>query len=97
MISEAHPKISVSSFECIQPSCCSRSKLQVVHVRGCEAKVYPCLEHWEAGDAFGDMVKQQKSISEGKTFFDGPLIYEFDDQLYKKRFDALAGSQGSQA
>ncbi|KAN0062459.1 hypothetical protein ACQY0O_004989 [Thecaphora frezii] len=97
MISEAHPKISVSSFECTQLSCRSRSKRQVVRVRGCEAKVYPCLEHWEAGDAFGDMVKQQKSISEGKTFFDGPLIYEFDDQLYKKRFDALAGSQGSQA
>ncbi|KAN0065011.1 hypothetical protein ACQY0O_001461 [Thecaphora frezii] len=97
MISKAHPKISVSSFECTQLSCRSRSKLQVVRVRGCEAKVYPCLEHWEAGDAFGDMVKQQKSISEGKTFFDGPLIYEFDDQLYKKRFDALAGSQGSQA
>ncbi|KAN0063865.1 hypothetical protein ACQY0O_003471 [Thecaphora frezii] len=97
MISEAHPKISVSSFKCTQLSCRSRSKLQVVRVRGCEAKVYPCLEHWQAADAFGDMVKQQKSISEGKTFFDGPLIYEFDDQLYKKRFDALAGSQGSQA
>ncbi|KAN0061650.1 hypothetical protein ACQY0O_006577 [Thecaphora frezii] len=97
MISEAHPKISVSSFKCTQLSCRSRSKLQVVRVRGCEAKVYPCLEHWQAADAFGDMVKQQKSISEGKTFFDGALIYEFDDQLYKKRFDALAGSQGSQA
>ncbi|KAN0059902.1 hypothetical protein ACQY0O_007872 [Thecaphora frezii] len=84
MISEAHPKISVSSFECTQPSCRSRSKLRVVHVRGCEAEVYPCLEHWEAGDAFGDMVKQQKSISKGKTLFDGTLIYEVDDDVLEE-------------
>ncbi|KAN0062303.1 hypothetical protein ACQY0O_005183 [Thecaphora frezii] len=71
MISEAHPKVSVSSFECTQPSCRSRSKLRVVRVRGCEAEVYPCLEHWQAGDAFGDMVKQRVSdrpISEDKKF-----------------------------
>ncbi|KAN0062634.1 hypothetical protein ACQY0O_005180 [Thecaphora frezii] len=84
-ISETHPKISVSSFECTNPSCCSRSKLQVVRVRGCEAKVYPCLEHWQAADAFGDMVKQRVSdrpISEERTLFDGTLIHEYDDQLY---------------
>ncbi|KAN0065005.1 hypothetical protein ACQY0O_002067 [Thecaphora frezii] len=83
MISEAHAKISVSSFECIQPSCCLRSELRVVRVHACEAEVYPCLEHWQAGDAFGDMVERQGSISEGETFFDGTLIYGFEDQLYK--------------
>ncbi|KAN0063444.1 hypothetical protein ACQY0O_003888 [Thecaphora frezii] len=84
-ISETHPKISVSSFECTNPSCCSRSKLQVVRVRGCEANVYPCLEHWQAADAFGDMVKQRVSdgsTSKDKTLFDGTLIHEYDDQLY---------------
>ncbi|KAN0062160.1 hypothetical protein ACQY0O_005517 [Thecaphora frezii] len=87
MISEAHPKVSVSSFECTQPSCCSRSKLQLVRVRGCEAEVYPCLEHWQAGDAFGDMVKQRVSdrpISEDKKFFDDTLMQEVDDLLYKE-------------
>ncbi|KAN0062115.1 hypothetical protein ACQY0O_005636 [Thecaphora frezii] len=88
MISEAHPKISVSSFECTQPSCCSRSKLQVVRVRGCEAEVYPCLEHWQAGDAFGDMVKQRVSdspISEDMLPPDDPRIYEVDDLLYEEK------------
>ncbi|KAN0065007.1 hypothetical protein ACQY0O_001457 [Thecaphora frezii] len=87
MISEAHPKVSVSSFECTQPSCRSRSKLRVVRVRGCEAEVYPCLEHWQAGDAFGDMVKQRVSdrpISEDKKFFDDELMQEVDDLLYKE-------------
>ncbi|KAN0059896.1 hypothetical protein ACQY0O_008471 [Thecaphora frezii] len=85
MISEAHPKISVSSFECTKASCRSRSKLRLVHLRGCEAKMYPCLEHWEVDDAFGDMVKQQasdRSVSEGKTFFDDTMISEVDDHLY---------------
>ncbi|KAN0066606.1 hypothetical protein ACQY0O_000702 [Thecaphora frezii] len=86
MISEAHPKISVSSFECIQPSCCSRSKLQLVRVRGCEAKVYPCLEHWKVGKEFGDMVRRvsDRPISKGKTLFDGTLIYEVDDDVLEE-------------
>ncbi|KAN0062114.1 hypothetical protein ACQY0O_005635 [Thecaphora frezii] len=87
MISKAHPKISVSSFECTQPSCRSRSKLRVVRVRGCKAKVYPCLKHWKVGKEFGDMVKRQvldSSISKRKLFFDGTLIREVDDHLYKK-------------
>ncbi|KAN0063653.1 hypothetical protein ACQY0O_003697 [Thecaphora frezii] len=85
MISKAHPKISVSTFECTKASCCSRSKLRLVHVRGCKAKMYPCLKHWEAGDAFGDMVKQQaldRSVSGGKTFFDDTMISEVDNHLY---------------
>ncbi|KAN0065586.1 hypothetical protein ACQY0O_001454 [Thecaphora frezii] len=86
MISEAHPKISVSSFECTKASCRSRSKLRLVHVRGCEEKVYPCLEHWEAGDAFGDMVRRvsDRPISKGKTIFDGALIYEVDDDVLEE-------------
>ncbi|KAN0063825.1 hypothetical protein ACQY0O_003878 [Thecaphora frezii] len=86
MISEAQPKISVSSFECTQPSCRSRSKLGLVHVRGCEAKVYPCLEHWEAGDAFGDMVRRvsDRPISKGKRMFDGTLMYEVDDDVLEE-------------
>ncbi|KAN0060532.1 hypothetical protein ACQY0O_006981 [Thecaphora frezii] len=86
MISEAHPKISVSSFECIQPSCCSRSKLQLVRVRGCEAKVYPCLEHWKVGREFGDMVRRvsDRPISKGKTLFDRTLIYEVDDDVLEE-------------
>ncbi|KAN0062147.1 hypothetical protein ACQY0O_005571 [Thecaphora frezii] len=87
MISEAHPKISVSTFECTNASCSSRSKLRVVRVRGCEAEVYPCLKHWQAGDAFGDMVKQRVSdrpISEDKKFFDDTLMQEVDDLLYKE-------------
>ncbi|KAN0065019.1 hypothetical protein ACQY0O_001476 [Thecaphora frezii] len=87
MISEAHPKISVSSFECTEPSCCSRSKLRLVHVRGCKAEVYPCLEHWQVGDAFGDLVKQRvsdRSIGEGKTMLGDTLMREVDDHLYKE-------------
>ncbi|KAN0062149.1 hypothetical protein ACQY0O_005573 [Thecaphora frezii] len=87
MISKAHPKISVSSFKCTEPSCQSRSKLQLVRVRGCKAKVYPCLKHWKVGNLFGDMVKRQvldSSISKRKLFFDGTLIREVDDHLYKK-------------
>ncbi|KAN0062111.1 hypothetical protein ACQY0O_005632 [Thecaphora frezii] len=88
MISEAHPKVSVSSFECTQPSCRSRSKLRVVRVRGCEAKVYPCLEHWKVGKEFGDMVKQRTSdspISEDKLPPDDKRIREVDDLLYKEK------------
>ncbi|KAN0065582.1 hypothetical protein ACQY0O_001450 [Thecaphora frezii] len=84
MISEAHPKISVSSFECTNPSCCSRSMLRLVHVRGCEAEMYPCLKHWQAGDAFGDMVKQRvsdSSISEDKTMLDDTLMHEVDEHV----------------
>ncbi|KAN0063447.1 hypothetical protein ACQY0O_003891 [Thecaphora frezii] len=87
MISEAHPKVSVSSFECTQPSCRSRSKLRVVRVRGCEAKVYPCLEHWKVGKEFGEMVKQRisdSSISEDKKFFDDTLMQEVDDLFSKE-------------
>ncbi|KAN0064447.1 hypothetical protein ACQY0O_002068 [Thecaphora frezii] len=87
MISEAHPQISVLSFECTKASCRSRSKLRLVHVRGCKAEMYPCLKHWEAGDAFRDMVKKQafdRSVSEGKTFFDDTMISEVDDHLYHK-------------
>ncbi|KAN0065970.1 hypothetical protein ACQY0O_001104 [Thecaphora frezii] len=87
MISEAHPQISVLSFECTKASCRSRSKLRLVHVRGCKAEMYPCLKHWEAGDAFGKMVKQQafdRSVSEGKTFLDDTIISEVDDHLYEK-------------
>ncbi|KAN0059608.1 hypothetical protein ACQY0O_008175 [Thecaphora frezii] len=86
-LSEDHPKISVSSFECTQPSCRSRSKLRSVHVGGCKAEVYPCLEYWQASDAFGDMIKQQvlgRSISKRKMFFDGMLVHGYDDQLYKE-------------
>ncbi|KAN0064262.1 hypothetical protein ACQY0O_003429 [Thecaphora frezii] len=87
MISEAHAKISVSTFECTNASCCSRSKLRLVHVHGCKAEVYRCLEHWEAGDAFGELVRQvsDRSSSEGKLFFDDTLINEVDDHLYKEK------------
>ncbi|KAN0060846.1 hypothetical protein ACQY0O_007507 [Thecaphora frezii] len=87
MIRKAHPKISVSSFECTQPSCRSRSKLRVVRVRGCKAKVYPCLKHWKVGKEFGEMVKQRisdSSISEDKKFFDDTLMQEVDDLLCKE-------------
>ncbi|KAN0062178.1 hypothetical protein ACQY0O_005354 [Thecaphora frezii] len=85
MISKAHPKISVSSFECTNPSCCSRSKLRLVRVRGCKAKVYPCLKYWEAGKEFGSMVERlvlDRPVSKGKMFFDDTLISEVDDHLY---------------
>ncbi|KAN0064073.1 hypothetical protein ACQY0O_003237 [Thecaphora frezii] len=86
VISEAHPKIIVSTFECTNPSCCSRSKLRLVHVRGCQAEVYPCLKHWKVGNAFGELVKQvsDRSSSEGKLFFDDTLINEVDEHLYKE-------------
>ncbi|KAN0064273.1 hypothetical protein ACQY0O_002404 [Thecaphora frezii] len=86
MNNKAHPKISVSSFKCTEPSCCSRSKLRVVRVRGCEAKVYPCLEHWKVGREFGDMVRRvsDRPISKGKTIFDGALIYEVDDDVLEE-------------
>ncbi|KAN0065013.1 hypothetical protein ACQY0O_001463 [Thecaphora frezii] len=85
MISEAHPKISVSSFECIKASCRSRSKLRLVSLRGCEAKMYPCLKHWEAGDAFGNMVKRQaldRAVRGGKTLLNDTMVCEMDDHLY---------------
>ncbi|KAN0060538.1 hypothetical protein ACQY0O_006988 [Thecaphora frezii] len=86
MISKAHPKISVSSFECIQPSCHSRSKVRLVCVRGCEAEVYPCLEHWKVGKEFGDMVRRvsDRPISKGKTLLDGSLIYEVGDDFLEE-------------
>ncbi|KAN0062305.1 hypothetical protein ACQY0O_005186 [Thecaphora frezii] len=87
MISKAHPKISVSSFECTEPSCSSRSKLRLVHVRGCKEKVYPCLKRWKVGKVFGDMVKQLDSdrpVSERKVFFDRTLIYEVDDDVLEE-------------
>ncbi|KAN0065272.1 hypothetical protein ACQY0O_001769 [Thecaphora frezii] len=84
MISKAHPKISVS-FKCTNPSCHSRSKLRLVRVRGCKAKVYPCLKYWEAGKAFGFMVQRlvlDRPVSKGKMFFNDALISEVDDHLY---------------